>query len=606
MTFRERLDRLLGATRRGLRALDPGAPRWLYLPVLILVAILVIWQVRSLGVPILGEHNWRQSDTYSVAWNFVHESPDFFHPRIDWTRGRSGVMGMEAPFFSYAIAAGMAVFGDDPAIGRIVAWILAMTALGLFARSLRPEGRRSVAVGLVVMAFFSPMVLFEFRQIQPDVAMVALMIMAAVCFHEYSKHERRRSFVLGMVAYTLAVLIKSPALVAGPAMWLFTFTAQPVAFRTTLRRAAWFAVPLALWWAWNQWAHHLNESQNGGEVYFAIEFNLQTMLADATNGGQLRHIFAFLLPSYICNWVLFPAFLAGVALGFEKENRPVALPMAVWFLGAALFLAAFSSRLGSHWYYALVILPPVLYFGALALGRVFDLATSREDSPARFATGEATPLSRWAAGFVVATLFVAPFVGGRLRELSEAPAASGLQPGSSWVGEAGFLGLAVIEMLALALAFLPAPRWGRLAYLPLLFVAGWLGLGRAEHDVSELFKWRTRFAEWETIQPETDALRAEVARFSTRDDLFLTDGGNPWYLYLPLRKGWTEDTPVIERNGLQPYTDKGARFFLHFFENGRMPRPMKNLKPIAHAPKWELYCLSPSGCPELPATVTRS
>ena len=38
--------------------------------------------LRKLSVPLVGEHNWRQADTYSVAYNFLHESADFFHPLV--------------------------------------------------------------------------------------------------------------------------------------------------------------------------------------------------------------------------------------------------------------------------------------------------------------------------------------------------------------------------------------------------------------------------------------------------------------------------------------------------------------------------------------------
>jgi len=599
VTISERVRDLSGRAythcKRLLATLDPGAPRWLMLPALVAVLVLVIWQVRSLPVDIIGEHNWRQADTYSQAYNFLHESPDFFHPRIDWTNGRSGVMGMETPIYSYTMFLGMAVFGDAPAVGRVVAWLVFMLAIACFCRSLRPFGRKTIAVGLLVMVFFSPMGLYEFRQIQPDGVMVSLCVIAAACFHEYAKTARRRHFVIGMICYTVAVLTKSPALVMGPAMWLFTFTAKPTSWRQKLVRGAWFAVPLVLFWSWNQWAHHLNEAYNDGIVYFAIEFDVKTMLADMTNGGQLEHLFGFVLTSYVCNWVLFPAVLVGAALGFEKEHRPVAIPMLAWLLGAGLFLAAFSSRLGSHWYYATVIFPPLMYFGSLAIGRLFELTTMDEVSP----------LSRWTGAFLVFVLALAPFVGGKLRELNETHAAAGLVPRASWIGTTTLLLLLVLMAVAYGMANAP-PSWRlRWAFGPMLLIAGWMGLERAHHDAREVFKWRTREPQWETADTDTAALRAAVDRFSSRADLFVVDAANPWYLYLPLRKGWADDLRTINEHDAAWYNQRGARFYLHFADNGGRARIVRKQQPLARADRWELFCIDPAGCPELPVTAAR-
>ena len=90
----------------------------------------------DLGYPIFGEHHWRQSDVYSVAYNFRHESADFFHPRIDWNNGLSGVMGMEPPILAYAIQIAMRLFGDDPSVARVTSWGLCMLALAGFLAGL--------------------------------------------------------------------------------------------------------------------------------------------------------------------------------------------------------------------------------------------------------------------------------------------------------------------------------------------------------------------------------------------------------------------------------------------------------------------------------------
>jgi hypothetical protein len=581
-----------GAFRSLLRArLGSFAPnQLLLLAALIALLPLLQWQLRSLGLPLLGEHNWRQADTYSVAYNFLHESADFFHPRIDWANNRSGIMGMEAPIYPYLCFLAMTVFGDAPAVARSVAWLLGALGLFLFARYLRPPGRVSVAFGALLFFFFSPMGMFEFRQVQPDGPMAALTMIAAACLHQFARSERRAWFAAGLGVYTLAALAKVPALAAGPAMWLFSWTAKPTSVRKIAVRGAWFALPLLAAVAWNAWARHLNQAYNDGETYFAIDFSLKGMLADATHRGQLRHLFGSVLTTYVSSWVLFPAVLVGAALGFEPHHRPVAAPMAVWFAGAALFLAAFSSRLLSHWYYTVVMFPPVLYFGALGLGRLIDLAG---------APPPPVPLSRWAAVVLIPALALAPWVGGEPGSL-EVPGGTGFPANTTWMGELSLLGLLALFALATGALKLRARAHRPYLWFVLVLAASVPGLSRAAHDTIAGFKWRSREPEWKTAHSAWNDLRQAVDRYSTRQDRFVVDGANPWYLYLPLRKGWNLSAHDLSANGADSYRKQGARFLIHYLDAGPKPHGLKREQLLARGANWELYCLAEQGCPARP------
>jgi hypothetical protein len=567
----------------------------LMLAALLALLPLLDWQVRSLAVPILGEHNWRQSDTYSVAYNFLHESSDFFHPRIDWAGNRSGIMGMEAPIYPYLTFLAMLVFGDSPAVARCVAWVLCVLGVLVFAQLLRPARRTSFSVGVLLMVFLAPMGLLELRQIQPDGPMCALMMMAAGCFHEFARSERRGYLAAGLGLYSLATLTKLPALAAGPAMWLLTFSVRPTPWRKVAWRAAAFTLPLAAALLWQLWARHLNDVYNAGQTYFAIDFNLATMLEDLSDREHLRHLFGSLLGAYVCNWTLLPALLVGFALGFEHAQRAVAFPMFAWLAGAGLFLAAFSSRLASHWYYALVIFPPVVYFGALALGRLIDLASARPP---------ASPLSRWAGLVLVLTLAVARFVGGEQREMGGVPGGAGFPLDTTWVGELQLLTLLTLFAIGFGALQLRAPPHRPYFWLVVVAIAGALGLARASHDVIELFKWRSRDWEWETTQADWAELRRLLDVYSSRElDRIVEDGANPWYLYLPLRKGWNVAPKDIDEAGLDWYVARGVRFLVHYRHMRRKPRGLADRPLLGRAPKWELYCLIRDGCRPLAPRV---
>ncbi len=570
-----------------VRRVDPGRPRYLLVPVLVGCAVLAAWQLRTAFIPVVGEHNWRQADTYSIAFNFVHESPDFFHPRIDWSRGRSGVMGMEAPIYPFLCSIAMRVFGDAPAIARLVSWVLFALGVGMAARSLRPRSKRSVAVGFVVMALTSPMMLFESRQIQPDAAMVAFLMIAAALFHESSKSNARKTFGLGLAAYTVAVLTKSPALCIAPALWMLSWSGGAITRARVVSRGLWFLVPLFAFAAWSEWSKHLDATYAAGEAYFWTGFEWSRVIADVQNQDLVRNVLLRIVPGYAVSWVLFPAVLAGIVLGFERENRPIAIPMLLWLAIGVAFCVAFSGRVRTHWYYALIVAPPLAYLGALALGRLFDLMRAL-DRPSF--------VSMWAAAFVLLALVTSPLAGGPLRSLGDVPGASDFPSFTTWVGESGLLALALFEAIAVAVTFVPRFPHARAAYVGLVVLGCGLALPRAWHDAREALLWRARAPEWQRVEADAAELRRAVDAVSTRSDLFVVDGENPWYLHLALRKGWVHEPHELDRARLAAYAARGARFFVHFTDHGEVPAGVRGRAPLARGERWQLHCIDPGGC----------
>ena len=558
--------------------------RFLTIPALCLSLFLFAYQFRALFVPILGEHDWRQADTYSVAYNFVHESGNFFHPRIDWTKGRSGIMGMETPIYPFLISILMRIFGDSPASGRFLTWLFATSAIVFAACVLRPPHRRGIGVGFLLMMTLSPAALFEFRQVQPDPVMTAMCLSAACFFHLFSTSGKRWLFAAGMAFYSAAVLTKSPALFLGPAMWLFSFTGKKVRRVSIAKRGALFIIPIALTLAWYVWAKHLNTVYNGGEVYFRIDFGgWESVKNDATNLPQLNHIFGHLLCIWAMNWTLYPAILAGAVLALEKEHRALTWPMLAWLVGASIFLALFSERLRHHFYYALPLLPPLAYAGALALGRVFELVDSEQ-------VGRSF-LSRAAVTFVLLALAFTLYVAGPARELVAVPFARDFVRNATWVSMRGTIVLTGAALAALVLALVREFRGRRIVYGICAVAAFLLALPRGLHDEIHAFRYRARTADWETFDRDWGPLRQAVAAHSTRNDVFIVDGGQPWYLYLPLRKGFAEELSEIDKLGIEYYTTRGARFYVHYPEKGRAPVATNSMRQLATGPRWELYSI---------------
>jgi 4-amino-4-deoxy-L-arabinose transferase-like glycosyltransferase len=573
-----------------LRILEPGDPRALsvvHRAVLFLVALLLAFQFSTIFAPIVGEHHWRQSDTYSVARNFHRVSADFFHPRIDWNHGRTGIMAMEAPIYPYLTHLLMYALGEDPATARFVSWSLfflgALAALGM----MRRLGGNSLMAGLLLALMLSPLVLFEARQVQPDGPALGLLLVAAAFFHRYSAAGKAWRFAIGMAAFAAAALIRPPVILVGPAMWLLSFSARPASYGAIVARGLWFAIPLGLWFGWSSWAEHLDAAFDQARGYFAIKVNWDEVRADLTNWDHLKNVFGFLVPGYAMNWTLLPAIAAGAVLSFRKEHRRVSLAFWAWLLAGVAVCFMFARRFYGHWYYSTQLVPPLAYFAALSWLHLWRLARP-EAAP--------SPAAKGLFFFLVLVFAAVPVFGGPWESGARVVGASGPAANLTWATARGVwvaLGAAAIAAL---LAWI-VRGWRHWVAVTLAVVATLALVARGGHDLLQTFVHRARFHEWQTFERDWGGMRRAIDCYVPEDEVFLTDGGHPWYLYLAERRGFSEDPAVIDGRGPDFYRKHAVRVLLHFRERGGPPRRVVgDQQPLASGEKWDLFCIDPQGC----------
>ena len=269
----------------------------------------------------------------------------------------------------------------------------------------------------------------------------------------------------------------------------------------------------------------------------------------------------------------------------------------MWLLTSLFFLAAFSTRLKAHWYYASLTLIPAAYFAGYGLAEVFRLFA--RGSPPR------SLVSRWAALVVLASLVVQRFMVPGSPKLADTVAGTAPHPEASWMSD-GHLVLLVSLLAAMMIAAQAMSGWWlRVIALLMLPFAVWWGIGRARTDAIGAMLVRTHADEERDFRRRwLDLLRPAVNRFSTRDDLFVVNApesspfaDDAFYMYPPLRRGWSERGKTLEKGELARYQRSGARFYLTFAK-----RPLaeeKTLELLSKTADFRLYCLDPKGCPPL-------
>lgn len=558
---------------------------------------LFAYQGVSLLAPIVHEqHNWRQADVFSVAYAFHADGFDFFHPRIDFWRGPTGIVGMEAPVYPAIVHFFMYLLGDHPRTARIVSglcfWIaVALAAICLSPRDAEPYTKKIRAACLLAAAAFSPMGLGEFRQIQPDGTAVSLTLAAAALCLLYSRTERPRWLAAAIVIYSLAAMTKSPVLVAGPTLWMLTFSEQPLRLRKMIARGLPFLVPLAAYFFWFRWAQQLTATYEQLNPYFNLQFDVKEVWGNLKNFGLYRHVFGFLIGSYAVNWVLLPAGVGGLLSAFTKEERRIGVPMAVWLFFSAFFVLAFAFRTTVHWYYAMVVFPPAIYFTGLGLANALELGRTAATT---------TTLKRALGSWVIFGFAAAIFAAGAAASGDKVPSADGPAFERTWFHARGMAILGGTLLVSIAAGILlKAGQVGarRPFFQAALLAAGIFGLQRAGHDALEAFRFRSNAAEWFTFDEKYAELLKTVEEKTTRADLFLVDGYQPFYLHLTRRRGFASDPGTATgAGGLSYYLQRGMKYYLHHAENPAIEAARRGRTPLAKGANFELYCIAADGC----------
>ncbi|MBI2374818.1 MAG: hypothetical protein HYV07_12550 [Deltaproteobacteria bacterium] len=549
-----------------------------------LVVFVACFALQSLTAPIVREqHNWRQADTYSVAYSFHRDGLDVLHPRIDLWRGPSGIVGMEAPVHPLLTHLLMFVVGEHPRAGRIVSFVSLIFALCLTIRWLWPESARkkTQVVCFLTAISLSPLALCEFRQVQPDGLSVALTLGAAAFFRRFAKTGRRRNYVAGLLVYSIAVVTKSPVVSAGPALFLLSWVgaAERPSISAILTRGAGFLIPLAAGASWYFWANGLTERYEVLGTYVSYRTTGAEILRNLRSSSSARQVLGFLLGTYALNWVLAPAAIAGGLLGLKVENRSLGVPMWVWLVGSVAFCFPFADRTQVHWYYAAILLPPAAYFAALGLANLITPDEGRG--------------SGWAMIFVFLCFLIGPFMADPASGRS-APAADGPAFETTWAQSRGLGAVAEAAVVAFFIARIDELRatFRRRSFRAAVALVALVALTRGVRDGLEAFRFRTGSAEWAEFEVRTRGLREAVDRVSSRDDLFVVDGANPWYLHLLRRRGLTAD-PSTNLAESACRTDVGLTYYVHFKDNSPLPEAIRGAALLASSDEFAFYRLVP-------------
>jgi hypothetical protein len=200
----------------------PDRPFWIFW---ILIQLGLGW-LDFINMPVFGMHQGAQADRACVAWNFWHESMNFFEPRVMENRAAEGVAGMEFPILPYITALLYQIFGFKPIIYRLL--IGGIVTYGMWAawRILSLHITRTLSkLALLGIYYLSPTFVFYTWNFLSDPAALSLAIIALYHWIQWQYNiEPKKNWIIYLLLITFTGLIKVSFLIVHIAVCLVLFT----------------------------------------------------------------------------------------------------------------------------------------------------------------------------------------------------------------------------------------------------------------------------------------------------------------------------------------------------------------------------------------------
>lgn len=310
-----------------------------------------------LAEPPGGFHQWRESDTATVAAGFQRNGLDFFAPEVNLV-GPSGTtrVGTELPVYTYLTALAYEALGFThvwPRLLSLLGALLLAASTAAVARHVAP-GRPRFAAAAGWLTLFCPLVLFYGGRIQPDVWGMALATSGAALFLGPRTPGR---LLLAALCLAVAGGIKPTFFFIGLPL-LVALALEGGLQRAARRPALWIFAALSLLpaAAWLQHARALIAAY--GAPYFYLGDGWTEALRELGNRRFYKNVFLTWPFELVVGLPLLPLFLFGARRLGGLPGWPL---VAAWVAGALIVFALAAGHCATpHDYYYLPMVPPLV------------------------------------------------------------------------------------------------------------------------------------------------------------------------------------------------------------------------------------------------------
>jgi 4-amino-4-deoxy-L-arabinose transferase-like glycosyltransferase len=337
-----------------------------------------------LGLPLVDEQAWRQTDTAAVARNYYEEGFSFFYPRIDWRGASPGFVEMEFPLYPFLVACGYAILGGAHEwVGHLLSAVLSAATVPLLYLLARDHYGRTAARAAAFVFAVAPLDVFFGRAFMPEAMMLFFSVGAIYFFERWLDRPRWEWFLLAAVSTALAFLVKLPTLYLGLPLLFLAFDRFGLALVRQPSLWLFAAVALLPTFAWYAHAHGLFEQTH-------LTFGIWSRYG-YVKWGRVDHLvtgsFYSTMLERLWGATFTPVGLALLVLGVVAKVRSRReLVFHAWLLALVVYVLLVPEGNLTLNYYQLPFVP----VGAVFIGKALDgirewVAAARWPALRRFA-----------------------------------------------------------------------------------------------------------------------------------------------------------------------------------------------------------------------------
>ncbi len=332
----------------------------------ILLLFTIFIRIDNINAPIIDAHSWRQSETYSIAKNFL-EDFNIMHPRVNYIEpeiNKERFFLGAFPVYEYLLASVFRIFGESVLIARFFSILITfLTSIYIWLVCKQLFNEKSAFIAALVFNIF-PASIFWGRAVMNDLLALNLSLLAVLLILEKKPHW------FAALVLALAISIKP----------FFLVTLVPIYYLLVLRNykekkvflfvsAIFTLISLSFFSFWTIYKSTFPPHSIYPDSYLPYLFWDKSPFVFLKETKWLEILLNERL-FYELTPIGFLLFLAGVFTRFKNNWRFKFL--FIW-LGSVIFALVFVTQ-GNVWhtYYQIIIFPIASIIIALVIDNVLS------------------------------------------------------------------------------------------------------------------------------------------------------------------------------------------------------------------------------------------
>lgn len=297
----------------------------------------------------LGE-SWRQSDTESMARNFVEERFHILFPQLNYDGAPPNYVQLEFQITTFLIAILYKLFGFHYELARIVPILFFVgSSYYLYLIAKKYYSTEIAWMSMLLYSLF-PLNVYFSRAIMPESAALIFYIGAFYYFCEWIDKEKNWQVIVASVMTALAIAVKTPTIFIGIPMLIMSIVKFKKKIFTTWQLYLFATISLIvpfIYFKWLETVAQFTFVSSIGTKHIIPQF------ATAIFTEQAREFFQTHLPQSFTMIALVLAIIGMFIINWKTEY-----PIGVWMLAIILEVITIVAVIRFNYY--LVFISPVM------------------------------------------------------------------------------------------------------------------------------------------------------------------------------------------------------------------------------------------------------